>query len=218
MSKAKARLISPEISLSPRLAELGLKACLLFTWMVAHGDHQGRLGGNVKRLKAEVVPLLHEISEQDIEEALAGLEKVRLILRYDDPKHGPVIQVTDWWEWQSGLRLRLPSRYAPPKGWQDRVSEPSPRGESGRFIPAGTKTISDHHSSLKAEALDFLRCRKEASLVDLAFYLREQTNKTARLMESLCSEGLIEVLVGPDGVIAEPPFQDDALFSLSSLP
>jgi hypothetical protein len=42
-SKMKTRLIYSTISVSDRVADLGVKGALIYTWMLAHCDDQRRL-------------------------------------------------------------------------------------------------------------------------------------------------------------------------------
>jgi hypothetical protein len=132
MDKARARLLYHTISTSERIAGLGVKGALLFTWLLAHCDDQGRLAGRAKKVKVVVIPLVEDITEEDVESALAAMEKVRLILRYASGGTS-LIQVADWWDFQAGLRVRYASRYPAPEGWKDQIKLPPERNETGRF-------------------------------------------------------------------------------------
>ena len=130
--KAESRLIYASISTSERVSRLGVKGALLFTWLIAHCDGQGRYAGSERKLKVEVVPFLEDITEDDIDQALSAMEEEKLIFRYSDRHGRGLIQVLDWWQWQTGLRIKTPSRYEPPpiEGWQDRITT---RDEMGRL-------------------------------------------------------------------------------------
>lgn len=130
--KAKARLLYETISTSERVSGLGAKGALLFTWLLAHCDDQGRYAGSANRMKAQVVPLIDDITVEDVEGCLNKMEEARLITRYQDGTYGQLLQVANWWEWQGGLRFKNPSRYPAPEGWQDYVTE-EPRDDRGRF-------------------------------------------------------------------------------------
>jgi len=136
VGKAKARLIYSSISTSERVASLGLKGALLFTWLLAHCDGQGRYAGSARKVKAEVAPMLDEITVDDVEEALGAMEAARLIVRYSDERFGSLMQVADWWEYNAGLRIREPSRYPPPEDWEDDVTG---RDAMGRFVSPGDR-------------------------------------------------------------------------------
>lgn len=131
--KARARLLYPTISFSERVGGLGIKGALLFTWLLATCDDQGRYCGSAKKLKAQVVPLLEEFTVKDVEKALAEMERVNLIIRYGEQ----LIQIVDWWDFQDGLRVRYESRYPAPEGWKDRIRLPpeQARDGMGKFRP-----------------------------------------------------------------------------------
>ena len=50
--KAKARLLYPSISTSERVSNLGAKGALIYTWLLAHCDDQGRYAGGVRKVRA----------------------------------------------------------------------------------------------------------------------------------------------------------------------
>jgi hypothetical protein len=128
--KAESRLIYNSISTSERVSSLGIKGALLYTWLITHCDTQGRMQGKPKVVKHLVVPLVDEITTGDVEEALGLMGEQRLIARYKDDTGRPLIQILDWWQWQTGLKYKSPSRYQPPKGWEDKVTT---RDEAGKF-------------------------------------------------------------------------------------
>ena len=55
---AKARMLHNKISTSLQVNRLSLPAKLLFTWMIAHADDEGRLRGEPEYIKAIVVPMI----------------------------------------------------------------------------------------------------------------------------------------------------------------
>jgi hypothetical protein len=101
--------------------------------MITHADPQGRMQGKPKVIKQLVVPFLDEITAGDITEILDLMEGQELIIRYEDSKGRPLVQIADWWEYQRGLLYKGPSHYEPPKDWEDKMT---PRGEKGRFTKA----------------------------------------------------------------------------------
>jgi len=128
--KAESRLIYNSISTSERVASLGVKGALLFTWLITHCDCQGRVQGKPIVIKQLVVPFIDEISVEDVAEILDLMAEQKLIIRYEDSKGRLLIQIADWWDWQTGLKYKAPSHYEPPKGWEDRVT---PRDDNGKF-------------------------------------------------------------------------------------
>jgi hypothetical protein len=129
--KAESRLIYNTISTSERVASLGVKGALLYTWLITHCDSQGRTQGKPGTVRAAVCPLLDDFRAEDVTDALDLMVDQSLIIRYRDEKGRELIQVSDWWDWQTGMKYFPPSHYQAPKGWNDKVT---PRDEKGRFI------------------------------------------------------------------------------------
>lgn len=143
--KARARLLYSTISTSERIAELGAKGALIYTWLLTHCDDQGRYAGSARKVKAEVVPLIDEITTDDVEKALKQMVEAKLIKRYMDGKTA-LLQIMDWWEFQSGLRVRYASRYLAPEGWVDKIKLPPEQGRdtAGRFRVVDTENGELH--------------------------------------------------------------------------
>ena len=77
-----------------------------------------------------VVPFIEEIKILDVEEALKLMEEQKLIRCYQDSNDRSLIQILDWWQWQTGLKYKAPSHYEAPEGWEDKQTQ---RDESGKF-------------------------------------------------------------------------------------
>lgn len=131
--KAESRLIYSTISTSERVACLGVKGVLLYTWLIPHCDSQGRMQGKPKTIRVTVCPLIEEITTDDVTEALEHMAKQSLIIKYKDDKGRELIQIKDWWDWQTGMKYFSPSHYQTPKGWTDRIT---PRDDKGQFAKA----------------------------------------------------------------------------------
>ena len=129
--KAESRLIYNSISTSERVASLGVKGALIYTWLITHCDCQGRMPGKPTILKQQVVPFIDEIATRDIEDALQLMRDEKLIILYKDKKGRLLIQVADWWDWQTGLRYKSASPYEAPEGWKDMGT---PRDGDGKFV------------------------------------------------------------------------------------
>ena len=91
--KAESRLIYNSISTSERVASLGAKGALLYTWLLTHCDSQGRMQGKPTVLKQQVVPFIDEVTIQDVEQSLEAMEQQKLIIRYTDKKDRSLIQL-----------------------------------------------------------------------------------------------------------------------------
>lgn len=141
MRKARARLLFHTISTSERVSSLGAGGALIYTWLIAHCDDQGRYCGSARKVKAEVVPLMDELTIKDVETALNTMVESGLIIRYEAGK-AQLIQIVDWWQFQSGLRVRNDSRYPAPEGWKDNVKLPpeQDRDNMGKFRVVNTDT------------------------------------------------------------------------------
>ena len=128
--KAESRLIYSTISTSERVSSLGVKGALLYTWLITHCDSQGRIPGKPKVVKHQVVPFLEEITVGDVEEVLEIMQQQNLIIRYQDSRGRSLIQVVDWWDWQTGLKYKAASHYEGPENWEDRITR---RNDNGKF-------------------------------------------------------------------------------------
>ena len=128
--KAESRLIYNSISTSERVASLGIKGALLYTWMITHADSQGRMQGKPRVIKQQIVPFFDEISMGDVAQALDLMGGQQLIIRYEDSKGRQLIQIADWWDWQSALKYKAASHYEAPANWEDRVTS---RDDDGKF-------------------------------------------------------------------------------------
>ena len=129
--KAESRLIYNSISTSERVASLGTKGALLFTWLITHCDCQGRMTGKPSVIKQLVVPFIEEITVADIKEALALMVKRNLIFWYPDSKERQLIQIADWWDWQTKMKYLVASHYEAPFNWEDRITQ---RDDKGKFV------------------------------------------------------------------------------------
>ena len=79
---ARGRMISKSISLDEKVNALSDDtARLLFTWLIAHLDCEGRMHGDAITVKSIVFPR-RNISQRKVEKYLKELEKNRLIFRY----------------------------------------------------------------------------------------------------------------------------------------
>ena len=128
--KAESRLIYSSISTSEKVANLGVKGALLFIWLITHCDTQGKIPGKPSILRQVVVPFIEGISLEDINAVLNLMEGQKLIKCYKDSKGSLLIQVLDWWQWQTSLKYKTASHYEAPDGGEDKLTK---RDESGRF-------------------------------------------------------------------------------------
>lgn len=123
----KPRMIYPQIATSLSIASVSALAELLFWRILPQADDQGRLTGDPRQLKAIACPMREELTTDNIPELLSELKRGELIICYSNSSTA-YIQITKWWDYQSGMRRVFPSKYPPPEGWRERV-----RGVSGEL-------------------------------------------------------------------------------------
>jgi hypothetical protein len=116
--------------------DLSLKAALIYTWLLAHCDDQGRMSGDAATVRGIVCPLRSDITVDDVKLALSNMEDKDLIRIYEPPdmQWSPtpeIIQVLDWWDYQH-LRDPQPSKYPAMRDWQDKIGNQS-RDLRGRY-------------------------------------------------------------------------------------
>jgi hypothetical protein len=78
-----ARMLHLSISKSLQVDSLPLPARLLFTWMIAHADDDGRIKGEPKYIKGSVVPLTNW-STKNIQKYLELMKKIGLIYYWQE--------------------------------------------------------------------------------------------------------------------------------------
>jgi len=114
----RGRFLGREVSTSERLASCSGpspdKSRLLWTWSMPWADRDGRLPGSVAVLRALVVPML-DWSLDDTEAAIADLESVGLVLRYQDEAGRKVLELWNFAAHQQGMKYdrEAPSKYGP---------------------------------------------------------------------------------------------------------
>lgn len=115
----RGRVIPNSISVSPLMADLGNSDfCLLASWLPLHADDQGRLEADPRRLKGQVAPLLPWITPEVIAVALANMERLGLIIRYQS-RGLELLQIIPWWRDNNHQEYTAASEHPPPAGWRD---------------------------------------------------------------------------------------------------
>jgi len=100
---ARGRFVSKGISLDEKVHALSDDTCrLLFTWLIAHLDCEGRMYGDAQTVKSIVFPR-RSIKTQTVEKYLRELEVNGLILRYSAPG-GLYLWMENFEKHQPGLR------------------------------------------------------------------------------------------------------------------
>ena len=96
---AKARMLHKKISISEDVNKLSLSARLLFTWIIAHADDEGRLKGDATYIKAVVVPYT-KWSRKLIESYLYQMKNTGLIYYWQN-NNQQYIELCKWTDYQS---------------------------------------------------------------------------------------------------------------------
>lgn len=111
---ATGRMLRGQISVSPQVNDLSLKATLLFTWLIPHVDDFGRINAHPRRLKSIIFPMREDISISDIDESLYQMADQGLIILYqiDDEKF---LQMTKFDQHQR-IDKRTASKLPSPEG------------------------------------------------------------------------------------------------------
>ena len=154
------RLISPDCCTSQSLAACSLEAQLLFDRLIVQADDQGRLQADPSVLKVACFPFAQAMTTRKIRRFLDELATNGMVIRYKSGRV-EVIQLSNWWTFQAGMRRAYPSRWAPPEGWTDRVyglpsrptgqdqqaDDPPAKRENGRDgpEPAGNMPAASPH-------------------------------------------------------------------------
>jgi len=128
------RAIHPSVATSSSVARCSLGAQLLWSRLIAAADDQGRQLGDPLLVKASCIPLI-DASVRKVEAWLAEIEEAGMIRRYE-ADGTRLIQLTSWWDFQSGQRHAWPSRWPGPEGWASDVLRG--HGMAAERDPAGT--------------------------------------------------------------------------------
>lgn len=97
---AKARMLHKIISISLQVNKLSLPARLLFTWMIAHADDDGRMHGEPEYIKATVVPMT-KWSFKKIRAYLEEISKAGLIFWWSNPQNNEwFVEFINWKKYQ----------------------------------------------------------------------------------------------------------------------
>ncbi len=128
----RGRILYPSVSDSLRVARLSLAGALLWDYLIAHADDQGRIVGDASELRERLVPLRGDVTTADVEAGLEGMARERLILRYRPPAMRALVQIRDWHKWNARLTYKHASYLTAPDGWRDRVT--AKQEEMGPYV------------------------------------------------------------------------------------
>lgn len=124
---ANRRMVHKNISISVQVNSLSESAKLLFTWIIPHLDDFGRISGDPKVIKALVIPMSSQTTEE-VESGLKEMEENGLIKRYEVTNQ-KVIQYPTFDKYQTGLKKRTNSKFPDSSGNFSEDEEISPSTE-----------------------------------------------------------------------------------------
>jgi hypothetical protein len=96
--------ISTDSAVASLISDVGPLGGLIYTWMLAHLDREGRFYGNPRLIKGMVAPLICDADEALIAKTLAAAEKRGLLVSYTCPRGEPYVFFPAFEKNQHGLR------------------------------------------------------------------------------------------------------------------
>lgn len=123
----RRRIISPGSAFDEEIHPLGDRTWRLFVTLPMIADREGRLEDRPQRIKAQLFPFHEEMTGDDVDAMLAGLESVGKIVRYEVAGHR-FIAFTAWRPHQSPHGKEPESTILPPPV--------EPASQSGKTMPA----------------------------------------------------------------------------------
>lgn len=106
------RMLHKKISISIQVNRLKLPARLLFTWLIAHADDEGRLKGEAEYVKATVVPMT-DWTFDNVKDYLKEIQEQKLIYYWEENNEW-FIEFVKWTDFQKLRKDRLEKSKLPP--------------------------------------------------------------------------------------------------------
>ena len=105
---ARGRMLNKRISRDKAVARLanehGAEYALLFTWLIAHLDCEGRMDGDPDVIKGMVAPMIRQVDHEMVAEFLRICSDMRLVEVYEDDRGQRYVQFPGFEKNQVGLR------------------------------------------------------------------------------------------------------------------
>lgn len=124
---AEKRMVSKVISISKKF-NISLNehfSRLLYLLLIPHSDDFGRLSGDPYKVKALILPMMSDVTWEQVKESLVKLHNSKLIIWYESDEE-MYIQIINFEEHQQGLHKRTRSKFPePPKASQKFPEIPS---------------------------------------------------------------------------------------------
>lgn len=121
---AEKRMISKVISISKKF-NISLDdhfTRLLYLLLIPHSDDFGRLSGDPYKVKALILPMMNDVTWDEVESSLAKLHNSKLINLYEIDEE-MYIQIINFEEHQQGLHKRTRSKFPEPPNYSRKFSE-----------------------------------------------------------------------------------------------
>lgn len=80
---AQRRMLARRVAVSRKLSRVSVAAALLYSWLIPFSDDFGNFDAEPEMVKAQVVPLRRDMSEEVVADLLVELETVKLIYVYE---------------------------------------------------------------------------------------------------------------------------------------
>ncbi len=158
---AKARMLHWKISTSLQVNRLSLEARLLFTWMIAHADDEGRIRGEFDYIKGKVFPMT-EYKHSDIEKFLDEITTQKLIIRWE--RNGEwYIEFPSWLDHQQIRKNRFRKSQIP--AYEDRQSTANVPPKDNQWSPQSNLIKSNKIQNNESE-LEISSRKKEHKELD----------------------------------------------------
>lgn len=142
--KGARRMLYAKISVSQDVNSLSIEERLLFTWLIAHGDDEGRLEGDPLYIRNKVVPYMNW-SPKKIEKYLNNI-KNRGLIHYWQINNRWVIEFVKWELHQSLRKDRIESSQLPSFAPNSDNQMATTRQPIDNHIPA-ERNISESNSN-----------------------------------------------------------------------
>jgi DnaD/phage-associated family protein len=158
---ARRRYVSTEISIDKEVNKLAIQygdfAALLFTWMIPHAEDDRTITADPYEILNKVVPARRDKSEEDIQEAIAGMIKYKLLTVVEDGKLLK-FKPKSFYKYQSYIPVnkRQEEGYAPmpPRGNPPVETEQERIGKIFQFYQCNIGLITEFQSEVLIQHLD----------------------------------------------------------------
>jgi DnaD/phage-associated family protein len=157
---ARRRYVSTEISIDKEVNKLAIEysdfAALLFTWMIPHAEDDRTITADPYELLNKVVPARRDKTEEDVQVAIAGMIKHKLLTVVED---GRLLKFKpkSFYKYQSYIPVNKRQdgeEQKPPKGNLSGDAEQERTGKVFKFYEANIGLITPFQAEIIGQYLD----------------------------------------------------------------